>query len=314
MSKQALIAILDGCPDGAETPDGIRLLHLGRFTAALATDMSGVFSLLPNRRQALQQAVQRQAQLEQCMRLGTVLPVRPSAHLDDAAVQAFVTANAEILAGVSQRVRHAQQFQVTVKWTASDVLSHFRDAPEIAPLFAGKRTTAPALQAAITRLATRLHALMQQEISAVAQDMILLPHTDDVIFNTVLLVAEGDVFNLDLAVERIDAIWPEGFAIRQIGPAPASSFALIDPMWVSADQVAEAHATLGLPNGPDADAIANARRAALMQPGCDADHIRRAAQTVHAAAQLDQIHDGIHMCLIRADGQSEIKVHHRDVA
>lgn len=207
MSKQALIAILDGCPDGAEASDGIRLLHLGRFTAALATDMSGVFSLLPNRRQALQQAVQRQAQLEQCMRLGTVLPVRPNAHLDDAAVQAFVTANAEILVGVSHRVRHAQQFQVTVKWTASDVLSHFRDAPEIAPLFAGERTTAPALQAAITRLATRLNALMQQEISGVAQDMILLPHTDDVIFNTVLLVRRAMPLTL---IWRLSALMPSG--------------------------------------------------------------------------------------------------------
>lgn len=314
MKKNTLIAIVDGCAADAEAPDGLQLLRAERFTAVLGPTARKAVLWPQNRRDALQQAVHRQAQLEACMRLGTIMPVRQNAALDDHAVLAFIDANAETLAQVSQELRDAQQFQVTVTWKAADVLSHFRKAPEIAPLFAGESTTAHALETALSTLANRLHSFMEEALGAVARDVIILPVADDVIFNCALLVGDMDTMALDQAVERIDAIWPEGFAIRQIGPAPASSFALLDPVSVSADEVSAAHATLGVTTGADHDVIANARRAALMQPGCDADHIRTAADTVLASRRLGQSDGGFHLCMIRSDGQSESQLGRRNVA
>lgn len=248
------------------------------------------------------------------MPLGTVLPVRPDQYLDDPAVTAFLRANGAALGAVAERVARAQQYQVTVQWQAAEVLGHFRDAPEIAPLFAAERTTAQALQAAVQRLAARLHRVMQEKLSVAARELILLPQTEDVIFNAVVLVEQSDTHRLDGAVERIDGIWPDGFVVRQIGPAPASSFALIDPVWVSAAQVADAHVTLGIAPGADDTAIAAARRAALMQPGAEAEHLRLAAETVQAASRLGAAQNGLHLLRTLSDGPGTVTEPRQEVA
>lgn len=304
MSTYELIAVLDGCGENASAPDDLTLIRKGRFTAVLASETRRRFAMPKNRQQALQGAATRQAHLERCMPLGTALPIRPNFLFSTENIDTLIAANEDIFAKVSKRLRNAVQYQVTVSWKAAEVLQHFRNTPEIKPLFEREIIAAEDLQQAIAKLAARLEAFMWQELRVVAKELLALPIAEGVLLNSAVLLAEADTFDLDKAVERIDALWPEGFSIRQIGPAPGSSFALLDPIWKSADQVREAHITLGVAPGVCADLLAEARRLALMQPGCDVGHIREAAQMVQAATRLNKSDEGFYLCAVRSDDQS----------
>ncbi|WP_370400183.1 GvpL/GvpF family gas vesicle protein [Sulfitobacter sp. JB4-11] len=302
--RHELIALIDCCPNGAVSPPGVSFIPSGRFTAVFGKSTSWRMPMSGNRRQALQGAAERQAHLESCMRFGTVLPVRRECFVDPDAMSVLLTANADILDQVSQRLRGAVQYQVTVRWQAAQVLMHFRDTPEIRPLFSGTQITPVALESAVGKLAARLEATMWPELRSVGREVLALPVAEDVLLNAAVLVSEADIFNLDQAVERIDAIWPEGLSIRQIGPAPGSSFALLDPVWKDAATIEHAHVTLRLNPGASDQEITEARRTSLMKPGCDPGHIRLAAQLVQAATRLGGVKAGLHLCAIRADDQS----------
>lgn len=304
MNKHELIAVLDGCAENATAPDDLTLIKKGRFTAVLTSQPRRRFILPKNRQQALQGAATRQAHLERCMHLGTVLPVRPNCLFDEATLDGLITANEGIFAKVSKRLHKAVQYQVTVSWQPAKVLHHFRDTPEIKPLFERHTIAAEDLQLAITKLAARLEVFMWQELREVVEELLSLPLAENTLLNCAVLLAEADTINLDQAVERIDAIWPDGFSIRQIGPAPGSSFALLDPIWKPAEQMREAHVTLGVAPGVCSDGLAEARRIALMQPDCDVGHIRAAAQMVQAATKLSKTDEGFYLCAVRSDDQS----------
>lgn len=314
MNKHELIAILDGFTGTEDVGEGLRLVKCGRFTGVLTPTTRNRFALPHTRRQALVFAATRQAQLERCMRLGTVLTISPGCLFDEADVSPFIIANENILTKISERLNKAVQFQVCVRWKAEDVLSYFRDAPEIEPLFSGDAITAQRLESAVSQLATRLEAFMWKELSGVAQEVLALPVAEDVLFNAAILLPEVDTLNLDQSVEKIDAIWPEGFSIKQIGPAPAGSFALLSPIWRSAAQVKGAYTSLGLATGVSPSDIADARRKALMTPGCDVGHIREAAEIVEADCRRGHIDKGVFLCIVLSDDQSDGATQRRAVA
>ena len=184
------------------------------------------------------------------------------------------------------------------------MLDHFRDAPEIVPLFTGPSVSPSALRAAVNRLITRLQGEIWQMLQPVAKEVLTLPVTEDVLINAALLISRQDLFNLDLAVERIDALWTEGFHIRQIGPSPAVSFALLDPVWHPAASIRGAYGTLGLLPSASTEDIALARRIALKRAGSNIGQVRLAAQLLAAASQVNDVGEGLFLCQVRSEDQS----------
>ena len=312
--KHEFIAVLSGCAEDPNIGDDLKLISSGPFYAVLTRATRPLMALPKSRRQALQGAAKRQAQLEQCMRFGTALPLRSDQWIDEDDARRFIQANTVQLAQLCDRLDRAVQYQITVQWKAEEVLTHFRDAPEIAPLYTRSAITAEALESAVSSLAARLAGFMHDTLGGVAKEVLTLPVAAALVFNAAVLVSQHRERALDQAVEEIDAIWSDGFTVRQIGPAPASSFALLSPVWVSAEQVKRAFATLGLSPGAEEAQIAAARRAALMVPGSSADHVREAAEIVHAASRLAGYHEGFHLCTVWSEDQSTVDVQGRAVA
>lgn len=235
------------------------------------------------RRQRLERAAERQAWLEALMPHGTVLPVAPDTRLAPDETGALIAANEALIAHLAARLAGGVQYQVSLSWAEAEVLGRFRDAPEIAPLFAAGTVTGPALAGAVTRLAERLSGEAMARLSAVADEIAELPRDDGMLVNAVLLLPPARAAALDAVIEAIDALWPEGFRIRQIGPGPAASFGTLRLNRHGADAVARAHAELGLRQPATAAAIAAARKSALLERPGDAATIRHAARLACAA-------------------------------
>ena len=139
-------------------------------------------------------------------------------------------------------------------------------------------------------------------------DTTALPVAEDVLWNGALLVSKSGLTALDAAVEEVDAIWPEGLQIRQIGPAPVSSFALLDVEPVSAAQITAALCLLGLRSLGDHRDLAAARRSRLIaEPGSDSqarEAIRNAAHIIDAATRAPNPGKGFTLCRMMAQGRA----------
>lgn len=242
--------------------------------------------LLPQSRKAvLQAAAARQRVFEAVMPFGTVLPFRPDVVMSPAQVGSFVRVNRPLLDRLADRFADVVQYQITVSWTPQQVLNRFRDSAELEPVFAAGHTSPRILSDAVTVLATRLGDDMRVILGKAVQEIMMLPCAEDMLLNAAVLVKASDVTPLDQAVEALDAIWTEGLQVKQIGPAPGTSFATLDARNVGPAEVKKARQLLGLASDPDDAAIAAARRRALIQRPADAAAIKMAATTVSAVCR-----------------------------
>ena len=276
------------------------------FTAVLAAAPQPALPLsLPRTRaQMLGALAQRQAQLETLMTKGTVLPVHPRTTLRIETAEATIAANLPLLEEAARWLDGLVQYQVTIRWTEAKVLAHFRDAPEIAPLFAEGNVSQGGLNAAIRNLTARLRSQMRTLLDPVVNDLMPLPTDEGMLLNIVVLVAEDAQQRLDRALERIDAIWPEGLSIRQIGPAPATSFALLHLTDIGLRDLHAARVTLS-PDTDSADSLHEARRRKLMAGTADAGAIRQAFDLLEAARRAGTPNGGFSMIRMTAQDQGD---------
>ena len=287
MKEFDLIAVIAGQHPMPPLPD-LQMVPHGGMTAVMTTAPRPVLRLPQSRRQTLVEAATRLAWQEACMPLGTVLPARQDSPLTlDAAVD-FLTANHPFLTHLMQRFKGLAQVQVTVSWTESGVLTRFRDAPELATVFAATAIQPEALASAVQNLANRLAGGIGQGLAAVSVETAALPLAPAMLWNGAVLVPLAQMDALNSAVEAVDAIWPEGLQIRQIGPAPAGSFATLALERVSQRQIATAMAAFGLASLAEVDQLAARRRDRLMTTteADQRDGLRRQADLVAAAARL----------------------------
>lgn len=308
MQRFELIAILPGVR--AQAPDAAlqTVTHAGH-TAVLTKHPSPVIHLPQSRKQVLESAAKRQAWLEALMPFGTVLPVQPGHWITTAQVPPLIEANSAEFNRLHRRLEGQVQFQITVEWAADRVLDRFRNSAELAPLFASDQTTAPEVREAVQTLANSLAARFTQMTNEVVTEAIALPVTENVLWNHALLVAQSKSAALDWVVETIDDIWTEGFRIRQIGPAPASSFATLDLHAVSAQDISAALDSFGLNHLDQVAELRAARRRALMRQAGESDQsileqIRFQADILERAQAVAQPLEGFHLCSVRADGQA----------
>ena len=308
MPRHDLIAILPDAGAPALGPEMTLVSALG-FSAVMTSKPRQVITLPQSRKQVLQAAATRQAQLERLMPFGPVLPVRPGNTTDPDTIAATLRANLPLLHDLTDWLGGLWQYQLTVNWPPDEALRHFHDTPELAPVFGTSPVQAPVLSRAVTDLSNRLRQQMRQILDPVLSDVIAQPVTPEVLLNLAVLIPHTAEAELDVALRQIDAIWSEGFTIRQIGPSPATSFALLDLCPVDRQSLADAHQVLGMGKIYEGD-ISQARRQALMQPGADAEAIRNAAQVLYASRRAGD--PGTAFALLRIASQDQgTAIHHK---
>lgn len=296
-----VLGLLPGDPANASLPKA-QLIPAAGYTAILGRPAARKSILPQTRRQALAGAAARMAILEAAMPFGPVLPVQPGTLMSPAEVARCVIANRPLLDDLATEMTGQVQFQVTVGWAADKVLSHFRTAPELRPIFTSGRTDAQQLQKAIGALATRLSHDIAAQITAVGTDSLHLPTADDHLVNVVLRLPQNAQPALDQALEAVDAIWPEGLHIRQIGPAPAASFATLSVTTIAQQDIAAAHTQLGLMRPASPTQIHAARTGRLRQAPHLANQISAATTLALAYARVGEAPFGL--CQVLSEGQS----------
>lgn len=316
MREFDLIAVLDGTHLQAPAA-GMQMVPAAGLTAVLSTQPRPLMRLPQSRAIQLKAAAQRLSLQEACMTIATVLPARQDCGLTLPGASAFLIANQPLLQDLMARFAGMVQVQVTVSWNASAVLRRFSHEAELAPIFAQGHVAPADLAEAVRRLAARLGAIMGAKLAEVAVTTVALPQTADVLWNGALLVPSAALPALDTAVEAIDAIWPEGLQIRQIGPAPVASFALLEVEPVMSAQIAAALGLLGLHALKDPQEQAAARRRHLMEAASDPQQreaVRTAARIIEAAARLPDPPRDLALCKIWGEGQAAPQAQAREVA
>lgn len=255
------------------------------------------------RRLRLAAAPERQRLLESLMCRGTVLPFAPGSAIDRGDVSALVAANAPLVKALGDRFSGRVQYQVTVSWAEDRVLDHFRSSPELAPLFSNSTVSPAAISGAVSALAERLSRTMTSKVAAVACDLAELPREPAMLANCVVLLRNHDEMALDTALEAIDAMWPEGLRIRQIGPSPAVSFTTLRLKRIEARDIDAAFRCLGVPDGSHPQEIREARQRLLRRPDADVTRIRAAAEIAEAAHRAGEC-EYLHLIDLWSEGRS----------
>lgn len=296
-----LIGVLDGNHTTPSHPE-IRLLPEAGMTAVLSPRSPCDATLPTDQTSCLSEAARRLALQESCLPLSTLLPVQRTYGLTQLQARRFLLANQPFLANLLRRHAGLVQVQVTVRWREEVALDHFRNHPAIRPLFALARLNSKNVIDAVTELSADLCRQIEGYLLPRATERIALPVTRSILWNGVLLLPLGRLSDLDDAIEQIDAIWSDGFAISQIGPAPIASFALVTLETVTPAQVAQANAIFRT-----APSIQWGLRAGLKAAGQNAekrDSIRLLARIAEAAARLPTPEEGLSLAGLRTEGHS----------
>jgi hypothetical protein len=218
-----------------------------------------------------------------------ILPVAPGARVPpEAAAEVLERAEPEIARAIDETGR-AAEYQLRVVWAEERVLDAFGGSPELAEVLGASRVRAAELALAVSRLADRLAAVMDAELARAGLPRVDQPRASGMLLHRSLLVSSAAIPALEAALERIDAIWPEGLTLRLVGPMPAVSFVLFEGVEVDRARRNAAWAVLGSAGIAGAAAVDAARRAALRRANGPAT----AAAIRAAARDLSSSHAGL---------------------
>jgi hypothetical protein len=232
--RRDLAAVLEG-KTTLPMPGECRLVAADRYAAVVAPaafDPTAIRKTRDLRGAVARAALARQRALEALMAAGPLLPVAPgtSAPSD---VSGFLAENDGLLARGFRRVGNGVQYQVTIAWDVARAAARFgAHSPREADSLAG--------------IARELADEAESSLEAISRDAIRLPADEAGLLNMALLVGPEQVADLEAALERIDAIWPEGLRIRLVGPGPCVSFALLKVQTHATAHVIAAARMMGL--------------------------------------------------------------------
>lgn len=314
MRHHDIIAILEGAHDLRDLT-GLVASSAHGFTVVCDAAPVPILRLPVDRRTALRHAAARQAICETLMTRGTVLPALPQQAVDPSRASDIILANIDVLQDWSGQMSGLVQYQITVTWDQEKVLTRFRDAPEIAPLYARQRVAPAQIERAVHDLAQRLGHDIIALLAPIGVDMAILPNGGNGLANLVILMPPTAIHALDDAVAAIDAIWTEGLHIRQIGPGPAGSFLSLTARQIKPHMLAAAR-DLFKKAGAETNAdISIAAKALLRQPHkYDAETVRDAARILQSASHLPNPQTGFILLGRWAEGRSEPAIRPLEVA
>ncbi|MEM0935457.1 MAG: GvpL/GvpF family gas vesicle protein [Pseudomonadota bacterium] len=226
------------------------------------------------RRRLTRQALERQLRLEALHRLGDILPAAPGSP-PPPDIDALLRGNSETLLRGLNKLSGRAQYQVIVSW----------DVERAAERFSFDAADLPAL-------ALQLNGAISAVLTDTAEDAISLPRDVGHLANVVVLIPRMALPRLDVALERIDALWTEGLKVRLLGPGPGVSFvrAIVQPVKSEGFQSAAEHLGLDAEQALDLSALARARKHRLMRldeaSGQRPEDIDQAARTLGYCARL----------------------------
>jgi hypothetical protein len=287
MKRLELIALM---PDGGppEAPPGCRFVALEGHVAVLSRPRLPV---LARRSDLLRTAADRARMLEALLPHGTVLPVLPGQRVAEGELPGLIAANAPVLAALRRRLGGRVQYQVTVRWPEGAAAERFG--------LTGDRT------AGLAALAAGLRTRICDRLSLTGAELLPLPVAGDVLSNLALLVARGEEPALDAALEDIDAIWNDGFAIRMVGPYPPVTFGSLVFDRAKTSEIRAAQAAFGLGKGFSEEALNAARRAVLMRAEPERHTaLRRQADLLACVARMGGAEGPVHVARIWSEGMS----------
>ena len=288
-------------------PEGLEARSRDGFTAVFAQGHRRP-RLFTRRRDQLRVAERHMRDLEALLPRGTVIAALPDTRLPFAEAERMIAANRPLLRQLADRFGGASQFQLRVDWDVPSILGKFRDTPEIAPLFAEAKVRAPAVAAAVERLAARLRARFDAFLGPLCREIMPLPVGEGVLYNCAILLPSGREMALDHVLAEIDSVWSDGFIIRLIGPAPAMSFAALQIRQVAMPELVRSEKRLSLTRDWTAPAVAPARKAALraLPPGADAAReVRSAADLLLAWERAGRPMGGVHIATPWSEGRAD---------
>jgi len=301
MAEHDLYGILEGAHPQPPLPQ-LRMVVQDGLTAVLGAQPRPLMRLPQSRKAQLLALSERLRAQEACMPLGAFLPASPLAHLSPQTAAVFLDANRPFLFDQIARFAGLVQYQLQIAWTEDQVLTRFRDAPEIAPLFT-RPLVAADITLAVSRLAENLGARIVDHL-APALEILTLPLAPGLLWNGALLLPRAVEAELEQALQRIDAIWTEGLTLRLTGPAPVMSFCTLDLEQVTAPQIDWALDRFGLASLDQAHEVAAIRRRLLIASGgADLEEIDFQARVIEAAARLEG-ERGFALCRARSEGQA----------
>lgn len=223
-----------------------------------------------SRKQLGEMLVQSQQILEQAQQAGPILAAAAGQRFaGEEEARRFLEVNAEALRQGLREFGALRQHQVTVSWNPTGAMLHFRKAAAVAEaLQAVAKDPGPAAGALLARAMegqkARLAEGFRAELAGAAADLIALPVDDpDMLLNVVVAVIPGGGDSLDRALERIDAVWSEGLAVRCVGPLPVISFAAVSIDRVEQDRIESARRRLGVADAASLEEVETAFRAVL---------------------------------------------------
>ena len=273
-----LIGFCAGNP-GDDGIEPVRLCPAGDWTACLIDSPRWRRAVL--KRIALRRAVHRQEALEALLEFGAVVPVAPGALVRPDELPQIAAANGDTLTKAFGACAGRVQYEVEVGWAEDKVLTAFRHAPEIAPLFRAASVDPEDIAKRVEALRTRLAEEIGALLTPVASETVTLSRRSGTVARFALLISRTAHAAFEKAVEAVDALWTEGFRVRQIGPAPAAAFGTLLFRRPSREELPKAAARLGLPNTWKGEDLRLARRRALL-----AAQAPDAAQEVREAYRL----------------------------
>lgn len=239
--------------------DAIAIPDLRGGSSVVENDVIALFDdraprLRLSRKTVLRAASDRMARLEALMESGTVLPTLSDVCLTTEQARTAIRANREVLEQARNHLRGSVQFQLFIRWDDDAALRHFRAEPGAL----GRSDDADDLR---RRFRHRVDTLLEDA----GADILALPSEDTTVVNLALLVERQNQVGLEAAVEDIDRMWPEGLAIRLVGPSPGVSFASLSLRWIGVAEVEAALGLLTLKAGATHEEIRAKRRAALIE-------------------------------------------------
>jgi hypothetical protein len=289
MSKWDCIAIMPDLRDFTVASE-FRTCHAEGLSAVLAPAPRG---MILTRRQVVRSAAGRQARLEALMAHGTILPVMPGRSMTEVVAHSMLKANAALFSGRLAALHGRVQFQVTLEIAQN--AEPPRAARSLIPGGADQEDIGPAV-------ARHLEA----SLSAIADDIRVLPRAGAIVCNLVVLLDVARVAELDGTLAGFDALWPDGFRFRLIGPSPAVSFASVALQPVEHADLVAARRLLEVAEGASSDVIAAARTRALRKgSGVSPDLIREAAAMLRCAHAAGLVKHPILRARIWSEGMAD---------
>lgn len=249
-------------------PEGVRVIEGKRFSAVVGgmpeKDLSG-----HDRRSLAHLLLAHQKIVEEIMTVTPVLPVKfGTVAPDRESVERCLGGGAEELAAAFARLEGKVQFEILVTWDLDALFREIAAEKAVAALKTelamaggsgdrnGRIRLGELVKQSLERRRAELSMRLCEALREMAVDSVANPLMDDrMVLNLALLVKADEISHLDRCLESLDAAYGGQLTFRCVGPLPPHSFATVEIVFLSKDEIDRARSALELDTVPDPEEV-----------------------------------------------------------